>query len=390
MQILSYGTGDFLILLVDFGQSESIRTAHTFFAERTNPLFHNFSNVTIHTTFTSTPSEISFFLLSLLSELYAPQLLRLMSSTLDEAFFADRLALTRISDHLLRISSIILDLGNLMVDATKGHFGPVPVASLTSVTSEARAEIGPGDFYWNIRPWFNAGKRTFLGGGEFGEDVELNYGGPSAGQSSLVHALDLFLEVDHAPRTPPPTPSTSTPAPQSISLLLTTPTRPVARTLSKSPNSPLPLHDATFMTRMSHYMPSPHRSFLTHLSTLSSMRNPYPSSSPPSVRLLATTYTSASSNLAESYNTAVREMKIFRDKHFLLVHRFIMGPSRSEPAVGSVWREEWEVKQTEKKKEDSGDALKGTGGTQLVRFLKECRTRTEETMLLLDPLVVSS
>ncbi|KAI5477079.1 indoleamine 2,3-dioxygenase [Pseudohyphozyma bogoriensis] len=327
------------------------------------------SNVAITTTFTSTNSESSFFLLSLLCDMVAPPILRSMSSTYDEAFFADLLSLQRISNYLLTIASHIAVLTKLIDDATKGEFGEPSASASAEGKGKGKEQanvIVPAEFYWFIRPWFNGGEWTYEGVGPDGEDVAMNWGGPSAGQSSLVHALDLFLQVDHSPR---PSSSSSAPAPSPA---------PTA-------NAPPPRTDETFMSRMSSYMPSPHRSFLTHLSTLPRTL--------PSARSLSSQHPT----LTPAYNTAVQAMKVFRDSHFKLVARFIIGPSRSEPGRESVFWDEWEKKRVEKERQEverkrveaeaaearkeSGEGLKGTGGTELVKFLKTCRERTKEAIL---------
>lgn len=377
-----------------------------------------FSNIEITTTFTSSSSEKSFFLLSLLCELHAPILLRLMSATLDEAFFSDSLALPRISSYLTQISTVVDELTQIMLDAVKGSFG-----------INKSSTILPECFYWEIRPWFNGGKWIYEGVNPEGGDKEMEWGGPSAGQSSLVHALDVFLSVDHTPR-PSPTASTSnsifsTPT-STISLsstisndsnptiTLTPPTTPTSSNLDtiieplvrstilmkpKSTDSPL-TSDATFMVRASQYMPSHHRSFLQHLSQLHivSKNNPAPI---PSVRELALRSTTNSNSytdavavqeMTESYDEAVKSMKRFRDGHMRLVTVFIITVSKREPRKESIFWSEWDRKRIEAKEErrrkveqeeagEDGAGLVGTGGTELVGFLKLCRERTVEALV---------
>lgn len=320
-------------------------------------------NVDISTTFTSSSSERAFFLLSLFCELYGPTILRLMSSTLDETFFSDQVALTRISSYLYSISHLIDELKNLMHNAIKGTFGPV--------TNEQT--IIPSTFYWEIRPWFNGGKWVYEGVGEDGEDVEMEWGGPSAGQSSLVHAIDLFLGVDHAPRHTPSTPSSSS---TSTSTAATSPHE------SKSKSG---LTDSTFMQRMSTYMPHHHRSFLQHLT---SIHSPSSSSPLPSLRSLTLEHPSI---LSPAYDAAVLSMKRFRDTHIILATHFIVAQARHPPSPESVHFSEWETKRLMKEQEEEvrereghekkKEVVVGTGGTDLSSFLKLCRDRTKEALI---------
>ncbi|BGP19060.1 hypothetical protein JCM10213_009230 [Rhodosporidiobolus nylandii] len=337
-------------------------------------------NVEITTMFTSSPSESAFFLLSLFCELHGPSILRLMSSTLDEAFFADAVSLTRIASYLRSISALIDELTALMAAAVRGPFGP----------AGAQAFCDPAQFYWEIRPWFNGGKWVYEGIGPNGEDREMEWGGPSAGQSSLVHALDLFLGVDHAPR------SREEGVPNTFVEKAAAAGAPISANPSPPPSSAAPppsLHkspsDSTFMQRMMHYMPGHHRSFLRHLSSLH-LPNPAAPSAPvlPSLRDLAQRHPA---ELADAYDTAVSAMKRFRDTHIRLATFFIVQQARREPTRDSPHWAGWEAKRVQKEREEAEkrargeevkqEAIAGTGGTDLVTFLKRCRDRTNEAHL---------
>ncbi|GAA5984127.1 hypothetical protein JCM11641_000321 [Rhodosporidiobolus odoratus] len=348
-------------------------------------------NVEITTTFTPTPSERAFFLLSLFCELHGPAILRLMSATLDEAFFADSVALGRIASYLQSIALLIDELTALMAGATGGTFGP-----------GGREHISPAAFYWEIRPWFNGGKWVYEGVGPDGEGREMEWGGPSAGQSSLVHALDLFLGVDHSPRhashphhssaSPASTSGASTPSfHNTFAEQVSSPTLAKAVDVTEKP---LPsLHktpsDSTFMQRMMHYMPGHHRSFLRHLSSLH-LSNPSAPTAPilPSLRDLAQRHPF---ELREAYDTAVASMKRFRDTHIRLATFFIVQQARREPPKDSPHWAGWEAKRLAKEQEEEErrrkgeevkkEAIAGTGGTDLVSFLKRCRDRTAEAKL---------
>ncbi|GAA5905956.1 hypothetical protein JCM8208_003385 [Rhodotorula glutinis] len=354
-------------------------------------------NVEITTTFTQTPSERAFFLLSLFCELHGPAILRLMSASLDEVFFADRTALGRIAGYLRSIASLVDELTALMAAATSstGGFGP-----------DARERIVPDVFYWEIRPWFNGGKWTYEGVGPHGEDKEMEWGGPSAGQSSLVHALDLFLGVDHMPRAAGHGHAhghgtlaherkvEASAFPGTFHDEHDKDTAAAVRAAATG-GSKAALHtapsDATFMQRMSHYMPGHHRAFLSHLESLHSP-NPHAPLAPvlPSLRKLARRHPH---ELGPAYDGAVTAMKRFRDAHMRLATVFIVQQARREPARGSAQWAEWEAKRVAKEQADEerrrqgesgggeADKLVGTGGTDLVSFLKRCRDRTVEALL---------
>ncbi|GJN87994.1 hypothetical protein Rhopal_000949-T1 [Rhodotorula paludigena] len=347
-------------------------------------------NVEITTTFTSTASERAFFLLSLFCELHGPSILRLMSATLDEAFFSDATALSRIASYLGSISLLINELTDLMSGATKGAFGPA-----------GRERIVPEAFFWEIRPWFNGGRWTYEGVGPAGEDKVMEWGGPSAGQSSLVHALDLFLGVDHMPRPARPAHGAASESGEKQPAMNDGPAFPdtfrdrndaaaaaAAPTVEKAALHKAP-SDATFMARMSHYMPGHHRAFLQHLESLHSPSPAAPTAPVlPSLRKLAQRHPA---ELGAAYDDAIAAMKRFRDSHMRLATVFIVQQARREPARDSVHWPEWEAKRVAKEREEEArrargeerekEKIVGTGGTDLVSFLKRCRDRTTEALL---------
>lgn len=252
------------------------------------------SNLQMVQTFTNTRSEEHFYLTSLLIELQGVPALRLMATSLDEAFVNDSLAHLRIASYLTSLSSVIDQLALTM--------------------EEVSTHCTPQSFYHDIRPWFNGG--SFL---HLPSQTIHTYGGPSAGQSSLVHALDVFLGILHAPQE------------QETG------------------------HDETFMLRMSSYMPHHHRNFLRHLARQE-----------PTVRSLA--MSSDVPELVEAYDRSIQSLKKFRDAHMRVVYKFIMQPAREEKMKEA----------TEKGKKEE---LRGTGGTNLVSFLKSTRDRTREALL---------
>jgi indoleamine 2,3-dioxygenase len=265
--------------------------------------------------FTGLLDEEEFYLCSGRIELRGVQALEIMQATMDEIFIGDITAMWRITMYLRSLVIVIGDLKALLMDV--------------------RRACNPDRYYNLVRPWFRGEdsdihKRKWafegmedalLEGVPLLEPIELS--GPSAGQSSLVHVLDIFLGVDHV-------------KPGEIS----------------------------FMRRMQKYMPSKHRSFLDHLGA-----NPRP--------LRGFVKVAGNAELGEAYNAAVVALKEFRDGHMVIATLYILGPARRAAQRAKEMSEncvfQWEG--------DPANPLKGTGGTDLVNFLKETRNRTNEAII---------
>ncbi|KAJ3412937.1 hypothetical protein HDV05_008725 [Chytridiales sp. JEL 0842] len=183
------------------------------------------------------------------------------------------------------------------------------------------------------------------------------YSGASAGQSSMIHLLDLALGVTHTPtRWKGSTESLDSPS-------ATNSPREVTSIPTPAPTpSPPPKN---FIHEMRNYMPGPHREFLYAISRSYSIRS-FVQSNIESKPLDPLTQ-----RLSETFNRAVEGMKSFRDKHIQMVSVYIIvqARKRSEGGVGG-----------EVKKERITEALmaRGTGGTDLMPFLKQSRDETRE------------
>lgn len=262
-------------------------------------------NIRTQTMFSSLVDEEEFYLCSARIELRGVEALELMRVTMDETFVGDAIAVRRISGYLQTIAGVIDEMKALLMDVRK--------------------LCDPDTYYNQVRPWFRGedsdiNKRKWVYEG-VEDDNQLKHptelSGPSAGQSSLVHVLDLFLGVDHQ---------------------------------SASPGKP------SFMLRMQTYMPHNHRMFLTHLAA-----NPRP--------LRAFVIEKSDGPLSAAYNRVVQSLKEFRDSHMIIATLYILGPARKAAKVRATLEEE------------SLASLKGTGGTDLVKFLKDTRTRTSEALI---------
>ena len=280
---------------------------------KTNPelgdVFPKLNNIRSQTTFTGLVDEEEFYLCSARIELRAVEILEMMRMTMDETFIGDAIAVRRVTEHLNVIADEIYTLKSLLL---------------------AVQNLCDPDVYYNeARPWFrgqdsfdNQRKWVFEG---VDEDPDLHspteVSGPSAGQSSIIHAFDVFLGVDHQ---------------------------------ATSPGQP------SFMSRMQSYMPKKHRLFLDHIRA-----NPRP--------LRAFVRDMNDEALLIAFNRAVLALKEFRDAHMIIAALYILGPARRaakkrlevEAGVSSLPRQ----------------PMKGTGGTNLVKFLKDTRNRTEETII---------
>jgi indoleamine 2,3-dioxygenase len=125
-------------------------------------------------------------------------------------------------------------------------------------------------------------------------------------------------------------------------------------------HSPSAAEKAAFLARMQSYMSRHHRNFLRHLSV-----NPRP--------LRAFVSSAGDAALLEAYNTTVQSLKEFRDAHMIIVTLYIVLPAKRARAA---------AQQTTGEEEQA--SLQGTGGTDLVNFLKRVRDRTANARI--DPI----
>ena len=288
------------------------------------------STIRCHTTFTSTSDEAEFYLVSARIELAAVEALYLMRSTMDEEFAGDDIAIRRITEYLHQLTTVIRDMKLILLDIKK--------------------KCSPEVFYHQIRPWLRgedsrSGRKWIFEGIDrdpsLVEPVELS--GSSAGQSSILQALDIFLGVDHY-----------SPLEEGKELI-------------EEPNRCLERN--SLLKRMRLYMPRHHRAFLTHLEN-----------NPRTLRQLVISVSSGASDsdqaLLKAYNDAVLSLKELRNAHINIVALFIIGPARHDGLISPT-----------SDHDHVGFArggkylLKGTGGTDAVRFLKGIRDQTGDTLI---------
>jgi indoleamine 2,3-dioxygenase len=328
------------------------------------PSFQRNPYVKALVTFTNTPDEAHFYLASTRCEFAGVHALSIMRASLDEAFMADSLSLTRLTGYLEELAAVIDHIGDAILDMRNG--------------------CDPAVFYHLIRPWFKGGDSdgpnsagwAFLGvddasatdlssaaehdsTGFTASSVKgRKFSGPSAGQSTLIHALDVFLTVDHTPKEEGAT------------------------------------AEETFMTRMLQYMPAPHRAFLQHLAHV-----PHP------IRDLVTANRTTRPALVQAYDHALEALQRLREKHMRIATQYIIQQARRPPtadlvamgalpapgaqeatsadgrsqikltatSLSEIIRDEERVRHEQ---EEGDDEVRGTGGTALIKFLKMCRDNT--------------
>ncbi|KAF8589343.1 Indoleamine 2,3-dioxygenase [Ramaria rubella] len=289
----------------------------------------NPAHLRIQSTFTGTPDEEHFYLTSSQIELAGVSALSLLRSVHHEAFAGDLLSLRRISGHLTQLVTII--------------------DTMTTILNNVRKGCDPAVFYNKIRPWFRGqGTRPwiFQGAEDAGLPQPIELSGSSAGQSSLIHVLDIILGIDQFSHTD------------------------TGGTTSVPYFSPRALEnkESSFLERMESYMPRHHRAFLTHLKS-----NPRP------LRAIVMAKGSPTSteerkirkDLKEAYNASVTAVKRFRDAHIRIATLYIVNQARRihDPQGGQEIHKH------------SQERVHGTGGSDLVPFLRGVRDRTVAAIL---------
>ncbi|KAK0205091.1 Indoleamine 2,3-dioxygenase [Desarmillaria ectypa] len=207
--------------------------------------------------FSGKVDEQAFYRASAIIELRGAEALDLIRQISDNILIS---AGAQITKPLTRISILINDFKKVLLDLRK--------------------DCNPEVYYQEVRPWLRGEdslpnrKWTFQGlAGDSGEAFK-ELSGPSAGQSTLIHALDIFLGI----------------------------------------NNHLTNGTPSLFGRMQRYMPQKHRMFLARLS-----------SAPRSLRDFITE--SNDRELVDAYNNAVLALKAFRDTHLIIATLYIVVPT---------------------------------------------------------------
>ncbi|KAJ8067705.1 hypothetical protein OCU04_003310 [Sclerotinia nivalis] len=272
-------------------------------------------------TFTNTPDESWFYLVSVAIEARGAEVIPLMIKAMN-AIRADEPSI--LISCLEKFSSCIHDCGILL--------------------QRMYERCDPEVFYHVIRPFLAGSKNMAAAGlprGVFYDEGEGNgewrqYSGGSNAQSSLIQFWDAVLGVKHVP------------------------TRTTGKSQSEIVSPKKGGHG--YLDEMRNYMPGPHRSFLQHITTNSPIH----------------TYiheTACSTEASQAYNQAVETLTSFRDIHIQIVTRYIITPSRKAMAQGTE-KENAGLNLAVATTRKGGKEFRGTGGTQLIPFLRQSRDET--------------
>lgn len=209
--------------------------------------------------------------------------------------------------------------------------------------------LTPEFFYNDLRPylagWKGMEKNGLPRGVFYGDEtIARKYAGGSNGQSSLIQALDIMLNVEHkatGERVPP------SPMGSSAATNATTNGNAPAQCPFKPSNE----SRNAYLMEMRQYMPREHREFLTMLEKHSITRQYVKSHE-------------SNKDLVAAYDNCIKELRDFRTRHIQVVMRYISLQSRkANTGVGLA--------------QSKGDV--GTGGTELMPFLKQTRDEVSDS-----------
>ena len=125
---------------------------------------------------------------------------------------------------------------------------------------------------------------------------------------------------------------------------------PYAAVAGSPPVPPPAGHNESFLHEMRFYMPAPHREFLLALAD------------GPSIREFVRAHASSCDRLLRAYNGCLDKITAFRSTHVNIVATYIIAQAAKERRKSSL-------------------AARGTGGTDLLPFLKQARDETLQTMV---------
>ncbi|KAF8559743.1 Indoleamine 2,3-dioxygenase [Imleria badia] len=269
--------------------------------------------------FSGSEAERNFYLGSARAELIGVQMLQIFNDYHNLPNVTDLTSISKINRLLARLTTVIQEID----------------ASVQSM----RQIVDPHIFYWEVRPWFK-GSASGEAAAWIYEGVDdmskLDLSGPSAGQSSVMHALDLFFDIDHKLR----------------------------QRRSPAPSDANKRADHGFMERMRRYMPGKHRDYLEYIAEYSRPLREVAQDTPA---------------IREAYNTAVTTLKKLRDAHMRVACLYIVTMSRSTtPPVGCPM---FAMAERMKREAARSGPVTGTGGNELSLLLKAGRDATARAVL---------
>lgn len=186
-------------------------------------------------------------------------------------------------------------------------------------------------------------KGVFFDLGE-GKGAWKQYSGGSNGQSSLIQLLDIALGIEH---------------------------HATGASRGRIAEAGVKSKANGYMSDMRNYMPGPHRRFLAYVEENTNVREYCISDSAPDAAKAA-------------YNETVTALSQFRDIHIQIVTRYIITPSRLPPAP-HVLKKNVGLNLASASSQASAEGgkkpeLYGTGGTDLLPFLKQTRDETKDSV----------
>ncbi|KAI1109514.1 Indoleamine 2,3-dioxygenase [Nemania sp. NC0429] len=281
-------------------------------------------------TFTGTEDESWFFVLSVAIEARGARIIPTMLRAIDAVKHEDYETVTRALDDMAACIMQVTPLLDRMIE-----------------------RCDPMLFYHHIRPFLAGSKNMAAAGlpnGVFYDEGDgigkwQRFRGGSNGQSSLLQFFDLVLGVDHALTSHHKTPKGNSGAPEKAAA-----------------------GDLSFYEEVRLYMPKPHREFLARVSRMDKIKDfvhPAPAPAFPSP---------AQKRLSQAYQNATAALGDMRQAHIQMVTRYIIVPSR-RPAPPSSAGVNLATTSMRSSKGPAKD-LTGTGGTDLIPFLKTARDDT--------------
>ncbi|THH28503.1 hypothetical protein EUX98_g5681 [Antrodiella citrinella] len=270
-------------------------------------------NIRYQNVFSGTDTERGFYTVSAAVELKGVEMLQIIESYMNLPNVTEPTAIVKIGRDLVALAKIVKEL--------------------TEIFSSVRDAIDPEVFHWMCRPWWNGSSVKNSQPGWIYEGVpnsaSLDLAGPSAGQSSVMHALDIFLDIDHK----------------------------LNQKRQPAPSETNKKAEQGFMERMRRYMPGKHREYLARVGAV-----------PCTVREVARSMP----RLQEPYNEVVAALKHLRDVHIRIACLYVVNQAHKAPPAGSgIVASDGHA---------DGHA-RGTGGNQTTILLKAGRDATQRAML---------
>ncbi|KAI8921276.1 Indoleamine 2,3-dioxygenase [Powellomyces hirtus] len=194
------------------------------------------------------------------------------------------------------------------------------------------------------------------------------YAGASAGQSSMIHCLDVALGIEHNPT------KTARCTSAQVSNDSLTDTCPVV-----DPTTPPINH----IHEMRKYMPGSHRAFIQALERGPSIRQFVHDIVNHPMRDMDNTPghdPAVVDEVSRLYNRCVEGMRTFRDRHLQIVATYIVLQAKKRKEVGHFDRPPGSASTRVRQSLQA----RGTGGTDLIPFLKQSRDETSEARVQLE------